>query len=105
MKDKNLLTIAESSLLTQLQNIYPEVTAERIRQLSLFGQQKELSLFEHYAILGEEVGEVANSLLEGLTIKRSSELSKSLVKTRKELIEVATVALAMVQKIDFIKEA
>jgi NTP pyrophosphatase (non-canonical NTP hydrolase) len=55
----------------------------------------ELSPFEKYAVLSEEVGEVARALLE------ASDLSnhKNYVELRKELIQVAAVAVAWIESL------
>jgi len=71
-----------------LMDVFAEVKAERERQESLWGQQNHEPLLWN-AILGEEVGEVANAILE-----------RDPANYRTELIQVAAVAIAMVQSFD-----
>jgi len=75
--------------------ILREISDERASQDAKWGDQRTRPLFVYNAILGEEVGEVAEALLEHefgpVPIDRA----------RAELIQVAAVAVAMVEAIDF----
>lgn len=71
-------------------NIAGEVIEERRRQINKFGRQ-ELSRTRFMHILMEEVGEVSNGVLNEMPISE----------VRKELIEVAAVAVQWVEEIDF----
>ena len=64
-----------------------EVWHERSRQLDKFGHQTHLTPSEYLTVLQEEVGEVARAIIDG-----------DLENYREELIQVATVALAMVEE-------
>lgn len=69
-------------------DILEEIIDERIRQESKWGQQNHPS-FKYLAILGEEVGEVNKAALE-----------RDWDNYREELIQVAAVAMAMVESYD-----
>lgn len=68
--------------------ILEEIIHERQRQDQLWGEQNHALPFWH-CILGEEVGEAARSILAGNTQG-----------VRHELIQVAAVAVAMIEYID-----
>lgn len=68
--------------------VLEEVYCERVRQQEKWGEQNHNAPL-WYAILGEEVGEVARSILE-----RDPE------NYREELVQVAAVAVAMVEAYD-----
>lgn len=72
--------------------VLDDVAAERHRQLQLWGEQTHTPLL-WYAILGEEYGEVGKELADGQT-----KLDKGAY--RKELIQVAAVAVAAVESLD-----
>ena len=69
-------------------DILGEVAKERARQYDIFGTQDH-SLNEWYTILGEEVGEVAQAILEEWRDD-----------VRTELIQVAAVCVAMIEDLD-----
>ncbi len=73
--------------------VFSEITLERCRQDSLFGEQNH-DIFTWLAILGEEVGEVARAALEARFDQGSPE------HLREELVQVAAVAAAMLQCMD-----
>lgn len=78
-----------------------EVMKERQRQQLKFGVQNH-DPFTWLSILGEEVGEANNAALEG-HVWKSGHRSKnwsSLDNMREELVQVAAVAVAMVESID-----
>lgn len=77
--------------------IFQEIAAERQRQDAKWGEQNH-SPIEWCAILGEEVGEVNKAALE-----RHFEYAAGvtdLSEYRKELIQVAAVAVSMIQCLD-----
>lgn len=76
-----------------MENILNEIKAERQRQDAKWGEQNHHP-FVWLAILGEEVGEVNKAALE------HSFSGKSLDEYREELIQVASVAVAMVECLD-----
>lgn len=84
--------------------ILNEVFDERVRQERLRHEGKfaytcaspEMTHAERFAVLGEEVGEAGHEVNEGVGPGRSIDLKK----LRKELIEVAAVAVAWVEAID-----
>jgi NTP pyrophosphatase (non-canonical NTP hydrolase) len=79
-------------------NIANEISTERDRQDNLWGEQNHfLPLF--YTILLEEVGEVARGILK-YTFDPIENRNNHMTETRKELIEVAAVAIAMIENID-----
>lgn len=75
--------------------VLDEVRAERARQEKLWGDQRARDLCEYIAILGEEFGEVCEAILENRFGGRSIQ------NARREAIEVAAVAAAIVEAIDF----
>ena len=80
-----------------MSDVYAEIQAERNRQGGKWGEQNHHPL-EWLAILGEEVGEVNEAALEAHFVgyDRTGNWSDY----RKELIQVAAVAVAMVQCYD-----
>jgi len=78
-------------------SIYSEVSAERTRQLLKWGEQNH-NPAEWLMILGEEVGEVNKASLEAhfSGYKNSGDYTEY----RNELIQVAAVAVAMVECLD-----
>ena len=74
-------------------SIYSEVSAERTRQLLKWGEQNH-NPGDWCLILGEEVGEVNKAVLEGVRI--TADYSEY----RNELIQVAAVAVAMIECLD-----
>jgi NTP pyrophosphatase (non-canonical NTP hydrolase) len=79
--------------MTKTTLILGEVAEERISQDAKWGEQNHLD-FVWCAILGEEVGEVANAILEGTFS------DAPLAHVRDELVQVAAVAVAWVEAID-----
>lgn len=77
-----------------LAEVVISIIAERERQDKKWGSQRHLEPLLWNAILGEEVGEVANALLE----------HKSPAELRKELVQVAAVAAAWIEAIDTTKQ-
>lgn len=84
--------------------IFDQIHAERERQDLKFGEQNHIPI-EWCAILGEEVGEVNKEALEHhfnfFKIERDeTKLSEAMVRYREELIQVASVAVAMIECLD-----
>lgn len=95
-----------------MENILNEIKSERARQNKKWGEQNH-SVIEWQAILAEEVGEAAREVVDyhfgnGLSYKDGSfsddfkfEIQKQrLFNYRKELIEVAAVAVQMIECLD-----
>lgn len=93
-------------------SVLNEIEAERERQDKKWGQQNH-SIIEWLAILGEEVGEASREAVDYHFENRLKSTdgsftgeyitaiqSQRLAKLRKEIIEVAAVAVAMVESID-----
>lgn len=78
------------------------VIMERSRQMNLWGDQSHHPLSVWTAILGEEYGELCEACLETELDGRHPERG-GLDKVRKEAVQVAAVAVALVQA-TFIKE-
>lgn len=86
------------------QTVLAEVMAERQNQNAKWGLQNH-DPFKYLAILGEEVGEANKAAVEAYDFKNSEwkrpELYDSLFYGyREELIQVAAVAVAMVESLD-----
>lgn len=85
-------------------NVLSEVLAERERQEKLWGQQNHAG-HEYLMILGEEVGEANKEYLEEY-FPTKAELHEGVQyipdfsNYRKELIQVAAVAVAMIECLD-----
>ena len=77
----------------KIQMVLAEVAQERVRQESKWGEQNHHA-FPYLAILGEEVGEANQA-----AVKATFEDGKW-SDYRKELIQVAAVAVAMVEAYD-----
>lgn len=80
-------------------SVLNEVQAERERQDAKWGEQNH-EPFRYLAILGEEVGESNNAAIEAFQWKVGTWDAEKLVEYRKELIQVAAVAVAMVECLD-----
>lgn len=81
--------------------VLSEVSSERNRQDVMWGtQEHEPSVY--FAILAEEVGEVAEEINEMVHDPRSSE--QRLKNMREELIQVAAVAVAFIERLDRMKK-
>ena len=80
-----------------------DVKEERGRQLTKFGVQDH-PISDWFLILGEEVGEAAREACEhvfrGRFPEHYADDPERLQRLRKELIEVAAVAVAMVESLD-----
>lgn len=87
----------------KMRNAIDDVRKERIRQDHKFGPQNH-SIADWFLILGEEVGEAQREACEHVFQQRFPEYypddQERLHRLRKELIEVAAVAVAMVESLD-----
>lgn len=72
-----------------------QIAAERTRQDSKWGEQNHAPAF-YLMILGEEVGEANKAALEAYFLKDPARLEDY----RDELIQVAAVAIAMIECLD-----
>lgn len=79
-------------------SVLKEVAAERASQEAKWGEQNH-SPAEWLMILGEEVGEVNKAALE-VHFKYDKDSAKDYKSYRAELIQVAAVAVAMVESLD-----
>ncbi len=79
-------------------NILAEVIQERARQDEKWGEQNHKPI-EWCAILGEEVGEVNKAALEA-HFKQYFKDNEQLANYRQELIQVAAVAVAMIESLE-----
>lgn len=88
-----------SSELNQLTvtKVFDEVFDERIRQHKKWGEQNHKPP-EWLMILGEEVGETNKAALETFFSYREADRDYS--EYRKELVQVAAVAVAMIESLD-----
>lgn len=77
-----------------LARVAKDIAMERYRQDIKWGRDRDQDFYRWLAILGEEVGEANQALLE---IEFGN---KAAITLRKELIQVAAVAVAMVECID-----
>ena len=80
-----------------MMEVFKEIEEERKRQDAIWGQQNHAPI-EWCAILGEEVGEVNKAALETHFKYKGADTDYS--EYREELIQVAAVAVAMVECID-----
>lgn len=69
--------------------IFADIAEERQRQDAKYQRTWDQDIFVMYAVLGEEQGEVARAILE-----------QDAAAVRRELIELAAVAVAMIEGID-----
>lgn len=83
---------------TRTQSVLNEVFSERFRQDAMWGEQNH-SPTEWASILGEEVGEVSRAINE-ITFNHPGYREKARQDYRRELVEVAAVAVAMVESLD-----
>lgn len=86
-----------SELNGQPLGVYEEVSLERNNQEKKWGEQNHHPM-EWLAILGEEVGEVNKAALEAYFAGYES--TGNFSNYRKELIQVAAVAISMVESFD-----
>jgi NTP pyrophosphatase (non-canonical NTP hydrolase) len=71
-----------------MENVLEEIREERKRQDAKWGADRELDDFVWLAILTEEVGETSEAIL------------KDMLSKRKELVQVAAVAVAWLECLD-----
>lgn len=76
-----------------INNILDEIKKERVKQDVKWGEKNHAPA-DWLMILGEEVGEVSKAALE------AKFGSKTLTEYREELVQVAAVAVAMIQCLD-----
>lgn len=81
--------------------IIKEIEAERSRQDEKWGEQNH-DLPVWLAVLTEEVGEVAKAILEARAALPGNQMASTLYieDLRKELVQVAAVAVAAIEYID-----
>lgn len=77
-----------------LENVFNLIKAERMRQEALYGPQEDRTRLEWHAILAEEMGEVSKEIND-IHFK-----NKDTEELLTELIQLASVAVAMVQLIE-----
>ena len=83
--------------------IYNDISDERRRQHEKFGDQVEMGCMFMLAVLTEEVGEVAQAAIEldvSLDQEHDSVRNHYLARIRAELVQVAAVAVQMIEHID-----
>lgn len=76
-----------------------DVLAERKRQDGKWGEQNHAPEI-WLAILGEEVGEASREVLEYKFASEVSQFDEHFKKYRKEMVQVAAVALAAIESFD-----
>jgi hypothetical protein len=76
-----------------------EVAAERKRQDELWGEQNHDPL-KYLVILNEEVGEANKAICDSLDFATGFIFQKGITEYRKELVQVAAVAVAMIECVD-----
>jgi NTP pyrophosphatase (non-canonical NTP hydrolase) len=81
-----------------MDNIFEEIRKERQKQDDKWGEQNHKPI-EWVAILTEEVGEVSKAALEAHFKQHFWDIEK-LSEYRKELLQTAAVAVAMVESLD-----
>lgn len=81
-----------------MENIFNEIRQERQRQDAKWGEQNHKPV-EWCAILGEEVGEVNKAALEA-HFREYYRGTNQLANYREELIQVAAVAIAMIESLE-----
>lgn len=84
--------------ITKIGNVLSEVLDERLRQDRKWGEQNH-SPMHWMPILMEEVGESAKAALE-THFEYNVDTAKDYSEYRKELIQVAAVAVAMIECLD-----
>lgn len=82
-----------------MKNIYLEVMQEQINQTTKFGEQRHPP-FTYLSILTEEVGEAAQAANDAYDFVNDKFTIRKLKKYREELIQVAAVAVSMVETLD-----
>lgn len=81
------------------EKVFTEIHQERLRQDSKFGEQNH-DLFKWFTIHGEEVGEAGKEIIEAFFTKDVNERVERLKKYRTEVIQMAAVAVSMVECLD-----
>jgi len=76
------------------------VRAERDRQNEKWGDQSDNHLFEWVSILGEEFGEFCEAVNETYFVNGDKPERGGLDRMRKEAVQVAAVAVAIIQSLD-----
>ncbi len=79
--------------------VLDEVAAERARQDRLWGEQNH-DPQDYFAILSEEIGEVAKEVVEWRFNFEKEKREDRLTFMRHELVQAAAVAVAMIEAID-----
>lgn len=82
----------------EIESVIKEIMRERVSQDAKWGEQN-LDPFTWLAILGEEVGEANKAALEAWQTSHKFDVDK-LKEYRAELLQVAAVAVAMIQCLD-----
>ena len=80
------------------ESILVDINQERLRQDEKWGLQNHIPI-EWIAILGEEFGEASKEALE-MHFHPNKDFGKRLMDYRKELVQVAAVAVAMIECVD-----
>ena len=80
-------------------SVLDEIAAERTRQDRLWGELNH-DPQDYFAILSEEIGEVAKEVVEWRFNTERKKREDRLVSMRYELIQAAAVAVAMIEAID-----
>lgn len=81
-----------------MSEVLADVANERDRQHAKFGEQNH-SPANWFLILGEEYGEASKEACE-FTFAYPGDQKERLLRLRKELVEVAAVAVAMIESLD-----
>lgn len=99
-KSKTVRLYTKGDWINAYKNVLAEIKEERIKQDSRWGVQNHSP--EHWLmILGEEVGEVNRAALEGIVLDSNGiKVHDKWKNYREELIQVAAVAIAMVESYD-----
>lgn len=79
---------------SKLDHILDDISKERRNQIDKWGDERDLPLPVFQTILTEEVGEVSEDILE-----------RNIHGAKEELIQVAAVAVAMIERIDRFHDA
>lgn len=97
-------TMSSTTLdLTPFEEIVLAIRSERLRQDEKFGANRDQHPFLWLAILGEEVGEANKAALD-LEFDHKRELKDRLDEYEAEIIQVAAVAVAMLENIKATRE-
>lgn len=84
-------------LFSSTQAVLADVSAERDRQRTLWGDERNYTPLQWFAVLGEEYGEVGKKVTQGF-VPPESDFDRE--GYRKELIQTAAVAVAAVEELD-----